>query len=161
MKRGLNMSYTVNLSETNSPQVTIKTSIWSKPQVLVNGQKVKPLKEKGRPYPIVMNDGITKKIQLKFSFIDPVPKVIYDEKEILLDRKLKWYEYALGGIPALLIFAGGAIGAAIGVIASFFNMKIIRSEMSMIIKSILVLINSGVALGIFLVLAVCVQYAFI
>lgn len=153
------MIYKFKLSETTSPEIIVKSSMWSRPQVLVNDNKVKPVKGKGRPYPIVMNDGTTKEICLKYSFIDPVPKIICEGNEILLDRKLRWYEYALGGIPALLIFLGGAIGAVIGIMASFFNMKVIRSDMSIILKSILIIINTGVAIGIFTILAMCAQMA--
>jgi hypothetical protein len=82
-------------------------------------------------------NGTVKKMLVK-GWLDDVPKVIVDGKEILLARKLFWYEYVLGFIPAVLLM-GGALGGAFGVIGIMFNFKILRSSHTMLIKSLFIL----------------------
>lgn len=76
---------------------------------------------KGKPFIIRMNDGSEKKMFVENVLFDYVPKVIVEGKEILLARKLLWYEYLLGGIPLILVVIGGMLGAIIGIIGSFLN----------------------------------------
>ncbi len=55
-------------------------------------------------------------------------------------EKLKWFQYAIGGIPILLLFVGGAIG----VLAAMTNFNIFRQDGTEISKYAKVL---GVVVG--------------
>lgn len=131
------MIFNFKLPEKNNPEIVVKTSIWSKPKIFVNNTQMKRLKEKGKPYSITMSDGTIRKIFMKLNPLDPVPRIFFGNSEILLARKLLWYEYLLGGIPLILIIIGGALGAAIGVITSVFNFNMLRKEYSLFIKILL------------------------
>lgn len=131
------MIYNFKLPDEKSPDIVVKTSIWNKPKVFVNNIEIKRLKEKGKPYAITINDGTIKKIFVKLNPPDPIPKILFEDNEILLARKLLWYEYILGGIPLILFIIGGALGAAIGIIASIFNFNLLRKEYSIFIKILL------------------------
>ncbi len=132
------MKYKFKLQEGNNPEIELEKSFWlGNIKVYVNGKEVARLKEKGKPFPLPMGDGTVKKMLVK-GWLDDVPKVIVDGKEILLARKLFWYEYVLGFIPAVLLM-GGALGGAFGVIGIMFNFKILRSSHTMLIKSLFIL----------------------
>ncbi|GAA0182109.1 hypothetical protein SH2C18_45430 [Clostridium sediminicola] len=131
------MIFNFRLPEKNSPEIVVKTSIWSKPKIFVNNIQMKRLKEKGKPYSITMSDGTIRKIFMKLNPLDPVPRIFFGNNEILLAKKLLWYEYLIGGFPLILIIIGGALGGAIGVTASVFNFNIFRKEYSLFTKILL------------------------
>lgn len=125
------MEYKFKLDETAGVEVRITDrSKWSgKFDVYVNDSIVKPLKEKNRPYLVSMPDGSVKKMFIKNIFFDPVPRVKIDGKEILLARKLFWYEHFLAVVfPLLLLVSGGAIGGVCGGAAACFNYRVLRSS---------------------------------
>ncbi len=132
------MKYKFKLQETNSPEIEIDKSFWiGMIKVYVEGKEIGFLKEKGKPFPIPMGDGTVKKMLVK-GRLDDVPKVIVDGKEIQLARKLFWYEYVLGFIPAVLLM-GGALGGAFAFIGIMFNFKILRFSHTMFIKSLFII----------------------
>jgi len=63
-----------------------------------------------------------------------VPQLVVDGTEIPLVPPLKWYEWLWGGLPILLVFAGGALGAVIGFIAFSVNCKIFRAPLVLFLK---------------------------
>ncbi|MBC7750343.1 MAG: hypothetical protein H7Z73_01305 [Candidatus Saccharibacteria bacterium] len=80
------------------------------------------------------DDGTTKNIQLKFNFIDPIPKVKIDNEVIDVAPPLSWYEYVWIGLPIVLMFIGGALGGMVGALFTNANGRIFRSERSGISK---------------------------
>ena len=102
-------------------------------RVYANEKELKQLNEKGKPYEIKLSDGSVRKMYLKSVFYDYIPKVEINEEEILLARKLFWYEYVLSCLP-LVLLAGGALGGVLGVIGVFSNMRIFRSEFPIVFK---------------------------
>ena len=132
------MKYRFKLQETNSPEIELEKSFWmGMIKVYIDGKEIEFLKEKGKPFPIPMGDGTVKKMLVK-GRLDDLPKVIVDEKEIMLARKLFWYEYALGFMPAVLLM-GGALGGFFGVIGVIFNFKILRFSHTILIKSLFII----------------------
>ena len=85
-------------------------------KAFLNGVQMKRLKEKGNPFQIDLRNGETKKMYIKLNGIDFAPKVVIDDKEILLAPKIKPYQYLIVGIPLILMFIGGAFGALFGVL---------------------------------------------
>lgn len=74
------------------------------------------------------NMGRTREFKLKMNGIDPVPKVEIDGTAISLVRSLTWYEYLWMGLPIILVFTGGAVGALFGLLAIYASARIFRSE---------------------------------
>ncbi|MCK5534002.1 hypothetical protein KAI68_02715 [bacterium] len=131
------MKLKFKLQESNSPEIELDKSFWlGKIKVCVNGKEVKPMKEKGNPFPIPMGDGTVKKMLVKGG-LDDLPKVIVDGKRIHLGRKLFWYEYALGLIPVVLLM-GGAWGGFCGGVGVLVNFKILRTSYTMRTKVLFV-----------------------
>ncbi len=134
------MKFRFALAEHGGPNITIEESIWfGKVRVYVNDIELKRLKEKDKAFLIQMNDGSFRKMIVKNSIFDYVPKVFMDEKEIRLARKLHGYEQIMAGIPLLLVFVGGVLGAIFGVLGAFFNFRILRTEYSLASKILFIL----------------------
>ena len=100
---------------------------------------LEPLQESGKPFPLTMPDGSIRKMFVKSSGLDYVPKVMIDGREIILARKLEWYEYALALLPFALIFVGGALGGLCAVAGLFFNLQIFRTDWPLAVKVLSVL----------------------
>jgi hypothetical protein len=123
-------------------------------RVLHNGNPVE--KRKGR-YTVRSSAGQEVPIRLKSNFLDPIPKVVIGDETVLLARPLAWYEYAWVGLPVLLVFAGGALGALVGVAATYTSARIFRSDRGAFAKYALTGVISILALVVFLVLVVIAQ----
>lgn len=67
-------------------------------------------------------------VRIKPKLFDPVPSVEIDTRVISLARPLTWYEYGWMGLPVLLVFAGGGLGALIGLTATYASSRIFRSD---------------------------------
>lgn len=115
--------------------IEVSKSFWTgKPSVWVNGQPAKKEGELSRAFLIPLPEGITKKLEVDRGGFDYIPRVYIDGQRIEIGRKLEWYEQILGGIPLLMVFVGGALGALCGVIGFTANYKILRSDKSAIYK---------------------------
>jgi hypothetical protein len=123
-------------------------------RVLHNGNPVE--KRKGG-YPVRSNRGEEVSIRLKSNFLDPIPKVIFGDETIVLARPLTWYEYLWIGLPVLLVFAGGALGALVGLTATYGSARIFRSDRGPFAKYGITAVISLLALVAFVVLAVIAQ----
>jgi hypothetical protein len=123
-------------------------------RVLQNGNPVE--RRKGR-FSVRSNTGEEVLIQLKGNFLDPIPKVIFGNEAIALARPLTWYEYVWIGLPVLLVFTGGGLGALIGIAATYTSAQIFRSNRSVLAKYGITALVSIIALIAFMILAVIVQ----
>lgn len=101
----------------------------------IDGQKVKLEKGKlkvkdnqGQEVLIIPNHGPM--------MMDPWCGVKIKDQVIRLREPLKWYQYCLGGWPMLMVGFGGAIGGALGFMASYFNLSIFRSRLNFPLKLI-------------------------
>jgi hypothetical protein len=97
------------------------------PKLLVNGAAAE--KQKGR-FTVRSDAGQDTTIELKYNFLDPIPKVKVAGDSIELAPPLHWYEYAWIGIPVLLIFVGGAIGGFVGALGAVASGRVFRSGRS-------------------------------
>ncbi len=86
-------------------------------------------------------------MKIKGAGFDGIPKVSIEDKEVLLARILLWYEYLIAGFPLVLVIVGGAIGGIFGALATVYNFRIIRSNMSLLLK-ILSIIATTIISGI-------------
>src|SRR5258708_23094248 len=88
-----------------SQHLSVETacSLFRGSKLLLNGAVVK---RRQRRYPVTMDSGAETLIQMKFNLIDSVPTLKIEEETIRLVESLRWYEYAWGGLPILLVYAG-------------------------------------------------------
>jgi hypothetical protein len=100
------------------------------PRVIIDGAPVKGRWRWGawRPFVVRNNSGSDVEIELKSNHVDPIPKVRIGRREIELARPLVWYEYVWSGLPILMAYHGGAIGAVCGFAALRQSAAIFRSE---------------------------------
>ena len=67
------------------------------------------------------------------------------------------YEYIWIGLPILLVFTGGDLGALVGVVATYASARIFRSDRGALAKYGITALISVVALIAFVILAVIAQ----
>jgi hypothetical protein len=137
-------------------RLAVETAGWfTGPKLLLNGSIAE--KRKGL-YTIVSDAGTGIPIKLKYSFLDPIPKLTIGEEPVELAPSLKWYEYGWLGIPVLLIFMGGAIGGFVGALAACASGRVFRSNHSTLAKyglSALITVGAFIA---FVILATVFQW---
>jgi len=119
-------------------------------RLLSNGN---PVKGKRGEYTLRGTHGGEVTISVKPSFLDPVPRVRIDGEEFQFARPLVWHEYVWMGLPILLIFGGGALGAFIGISAAYASSHIFRSDRSTVNKYLISGLISVAAVVLFFVLA--------
>lgn len=122
---------TIQFTLTDYPNDTfeIERSIMTgKVRLTRNGVELEQSNEKGKPFLLRRNNGTTEQLFVKSSFPDFAPFLELNGEKIEIVEKLTWYQYAIGGLPLLLIFIGGLIGGAIGGGLSAYNFSIFRGE---------------------------------
>lgn len=139
----------------NSKVLSVRTAgFWSGSKLLVGGV---PAEGKRGVYSVPNDSSEAVAIQLKSSFLDPVPKVVVGTETIELARPLAWYEYAWMAIPFVLVVSGGALGAGFGMAAIYSSARIFRSDRGTAAKYALTGLISAAAFLAFTVLVVVIQ----
>jgi hypothetical protein len=123
--------------------------------LLENDVKIKGKRNK---FTVNDNQGSPREINLKMNFLDPIPKIEIDGTIIKLARSLTWYEYLWMGLPIMLIFVGGGLGAMFGFGATYISGRIFRSGRKVTFKYLLSGVVSISAVTAYFVLAVAIQY---
>ena len=128
------MSYEVNIEGFEGQNIEVNVSFWTGPKLLVNGEPAQKGNKRGELI-LQRNDGKQVVASWKPQVLGlDVPQLIVDGKITNLVEPLKWYQLVWGGLPALLVFMGGALGAIAGMIGFSINTKIFRTEMNDILK---------------------------
>ena len=128
------MSYEVNIEGFEGQNIEVNVSFWTGPKLLVNGEPAQKGNKRGELI-LQRNDGKQVVASWKPQVLGlDVPQLIVDGKITNLVEPLKWYKLVWGGLPALLVFLGGALGAIAGMIGFSINTKIFRTEMNDISK---------------------------
>ena len=68
-------------------------------------------------------------------------------------RPLYWYEYGWMALPILLAFAGGGLGALVGLGAAHLNSRIFWSDRAVWLRYVLTALVSLAAVGVFFIVA--------
>lgn len=128
------MRYKLNIEGFEGQDIEVKTSFWSGPKLLVNGQPAPKGSKRGEML-LQSNDGrqVVARWKQRFMGLD-VPQLVVDNKVISLVEPLKWYQWVWSGLPIALVFVGGALGAIAGIIGFTINAKIFRTEMNSVLK---------------------------
>ncbi|MCH7586859.1 MAG: hypothetical protein IIC78_02305 [Chloroflexi bacterium] len=133
--------------------LTLQTAGFFKPAKIIVGGKVASKGSKRDQYVIFDNNGFKVVVQLKQSFVDPIPKLVVDGQLIRLAKPLNALQWIWSAIPMVLIFIGGGIGGAIGAVAFWINMRVFRSEMGAFEKFVLTGMISAIAIILSLVVS--------
>ena len=132
-------------------QLSVQTaSFLSSAAVVVDGKAIKRAKGK---YNLIADDGTQVTAELKINPLDPIPQLKLQDEVLMLAPKLTWYEYLWTGLPLVLLFAGGSLGALIGASAAYANTRVFRSTRSVGSKYALTGLLSVGATVVFFVLA--------
>jgi hypothetical protein len=142
----------VNLVGVSDRKVEVESSVFGGAKLLVDGQPA-PKGPKRSQFLVRGTDGYDSVVELKTSLPDPVPQVLWAGQTIRLEEPLKWYQWLWVGVPILLLFLGGAIGALVGAVAVTLNVRILRSNMSAIIRYAATAFVSVAACGMYLAIA--------
>jgi len=154
------MQYKVEAEGFESQQVAVESAgVVTAAKILLNGQPAPKGKKRGE-FLLTRDDGQEVVAKFGANFLDQVPAIIIDGKKINLVEPLKWYQWVWAGWPIALVFVGGAIGAVLGVIATSINVRLFRSEMTAVTQYILVAVISGLAVILYLVIALLIQSLF-
>jgi hypothetical protein len=128
------MSYKANIDGFEGQNIEAAVGFWSGPKLLVNGEPVQKGSKRGEMI-LQRNDGKQVIATWKQQILGlDIPQLIVDGKTTNLVEPLKWYQLVWGGLPALLVFMGGALGAIAGIIGFSINTKIFRTDMHDVLK---------------------------
>lgn len=148
------MNYPIQLEGFEGQTLEVKAAgLWAGPQLLVNGQPAAKGPKRGQML-LRRNDGSESIATWKQMFLGlDVPGLIVDGKQISVVEPLKWYVWVWSGLPVLLVFIGGALGAVAGIVAFTINTQIFRSARSTAVKFGLTAVVSVLAGVVYVVLA--------
>jgi len=130
--------------------------LFSSVKLIVDNEELKPM---GRKYTLHRNDGTEVQAQLRSNFVDPIPQLIVEGKVYSAIKKMAWYELVWSGLPVLLLFVGGALGAFCGLVAVYANNRIFRSGLQPVLKYLVTGMISAAALVIYFILAMLITLA--
>ena len=152
------MDYQIDgISGFESRKVVVRSAgIFSGPKLLVDDEVIKGSWGK---YTLRRNDGKEVMARVINNLIDPVPQLVVDGQTYAPIPPLPWYQLVWAGVPILLVFVGGALGALFGALAAYFNTRIFRSKLGPVMKYVLTAVITGLAIFIYLVLALLLTMA--
>jgi len=147
------MNYNFTLPDFEGAEFEMEISIWTGGVKLSkDGMPLEQSSEDGKPFLIPDGRGNIIKAYPKRSFPNSVPSLEINGVKSQIAPSLKVHEYIIGGLPLLLVFAGGLLGGIIGAVGVITNYNILREEDTILSKYIKVFsITFGCYLGYFLV----------
>jgi hypothetical protein len=110
-------------------------------------------------YSVAGDSGQELPILIEYYFVDPIPKVKIGDATIELAKPLQWFEYAWIGVPMLLVFSGGALGALVGAGSTVINGRIFRSDRGALSKYALAGVTTLLGAAVFFALIVALRVA--
>jgi len=128
------------------------------PKFMIDGS-LAPKGNKRGEFLLTRNDGQEVIAKFGFNFMDIVPPILIDGKKTNLLEPLKWYQWVWAGWPILLLFAGGALGAILGVIATNINVRLFRSEMTPVVQYLAVAGVSGIVSIFYFMISIAIRSA--
>lgn len=139
--------------------IVVKSSLLSGTKMFINDQKA-PKGQRWGEMALTRNDGRVVTAMWKPQMLGfDTPQLMVEGKTIQLVDALKWYEMVFAGLPIILVFIGGLLGAIVGVLAFTASTSIFRSEINKFSKYALAGLITIFAVLIYLVLATVIQVA--
>ena len=153
------MLYPVRSEKFGNQQVTIETSMWNQPKLLIDGSPA-PQTHKKTQFLVINETGTESIVELNVTnLFDPVPKMTVDGSTVRITNSLAWYEYLAIGLPLLLVGIGGALGGGIGALAVGVNRDIMRSELPAPLRYLVAIGVTGLAFVLWLLIASALRSA--
>lgn len=124
------MRFPVEASGFKRRPLEVETSgFFTGASLLQDGERA-PKGPKRGTYLLIRDDGTSAVARLKTSafMVDPVPAIEIEGERFHAVRPLRWHEMVWIGLPILLIFVGGALGAIVGAVAASASATVFRSE---------------------------------
>lgn len=148
------MNYPVQIEGCEGQVLQVQPSAFGRdPKLFVNGRPA-PSGPGRRQMLLHRNDGKTMLATWKPRFLGlDVPQLVVDGRLINVIDPLKWYEWMWSGLPILLIFYGGMLGAIFGFFGFAMNMKIFRSDLNGLTKYFLTGCLSVIVVAVYLGMA--------
>ena len=142
------MGYKVNAEGFEGQDIEIIVSFWTGVKLLVNGEKAGKGPKRGQLL-LKRNDGkeVIATLKQKMLGLD-VPQIEIEGKTIELVKPLIWQQWLFAGSPVVVLFLGGALGAAIAMVGVYLNLKLFRSELSDVLKYVLsIVVTASLIVG--------------
>lgn len=137
------MSYRPRIEGFEDRELEVNVSFWSGPKLLIDG-KPAPKGSKRGELLLTRSDGSQAVVRWQPQLLGfDVPKMLVDGKVANLVEPLKWYQIVWSGLPILLLFVGGAIGALAGLLGFSASARVFRSNLNGFVKY---LVSAGVSL---------------
>ena len=155
------MSYAANIEGFEDQKIVVDVSFWSGPKLLINGQPAPKGSKRGEML-LQRNDGTQAIASWRQQFLGlDVPQLVVDGKVVKLVDPLRWYQYVWGGLPILLIFGGGALGAIAGLIGAIagligfsVNIRVFRTGPNSAMRYVVSGAVSALAVAVYFVVAI-------
>ena len=150
------MEIPINIEKFEGRGLALRTaSFFSGPKLIIDGS---PVRREQRRYLLRNNIGEEVEFKIKSNLLDPIPKLEVAGHLHELASPLKWYEYAWMGLPIMLVFTGGALGALFGLTAVYSSARIFRSNRDTLGKYVISGAISISAVAAFFILAMLIQF---
>ena len=147
------LKFHIDLPNFKLNKLIVQGSFYGYPKLFLNNKKLKPVKKniftRKQIFNIEDDDVQVNKIILENRFLDAIPSLKINGTKVEIEKSLKWYEYLWVAIPSILFFSGGAIGAFIGLIATYTNSVLFRKFNNKFVRYLLTATNSFVAFILF------------
>jgi len=152
------MKYKANIEGFEGQNNEVNIGFWSGPKLFINGEPA-PKGDKRNEMRLQRNDlrQVTATWKPQLMGFD-VPQLMVDGKVVNLVEPLKWYQWAWGGLPVLLIISGGFLGAFVGLIAFSINARVFRSGLNDVLKYVVSGLYSFAAVIAYLFMATIVSF---
>ena len=128
------MSYPAAIEGFEGQKIEVNVSFWTGPKLLVNGAPAPKGSKRGEML-LQRNDGRQVVAGWKPQVLGfDIPQLVVDGNVVELVKPLQWYQWVWGGLPLLLVFTGGALGAAAGIVAFSINARLFRANLNELLK---------------------------
>ena len=139
--------------------IVVKSSLLSGTKLYINDVKA-PKGQRWGEMALTRNDGRVVPAMWKQQMLGfDTPQLVVEGKTIQLIEPLKWHEVVFAGLPLILIFIGGLLGAIVGLLAFTASTSIFRSGINKFSKYALAGLITIFAVLMYLVLATAFQVA--
>jgi len=125
------MEYPIRLKGFGAQRVVVDTGgFFTPPRLLVNGKPASPGNKRGW-YVLKTDYGTRVDAQLRSTNpLDPIPQLFIDGDQVSFAPPLPWYGWLWAAIPLGLVVLGGVVGGVLGAVATYVNVRLLRTSMS-------------------------------
>jgi hypothetical protein len=144
------MQYPIKIEGFEGHQLAVTSEeFFSSPKLLLDGQPAPKGKNRGE-FILHNINGTDSTVQLTSAYMgfDPVPRLSVAGKSIQIMEPVDRFEWAWSGIPLILVIVGGVLGTLFGIVAFAFNVRVFRSQRSLLKKFLLTALISAVSAGL-------------